>query len=69
MNKMQNLGLAIVFVVVASHIQNITDMVQLLGKKTKFKDLTKPQQTKFIMTIIELLLYIIAAILCLLSFK
>ena len=69
MNKMQNLGLALVLVVVASHIQNITDMVQLLGKKTKFKDLTKPQQTKFIMTIIELLLYIIAAILCLLSFK
>ena len=72
MNKMQNLGLSLVLVVVASHIQNITDMAQTLktgDTQKKFKNLPKPQQTKFIMTIIELLLYIIAAILCLLSFK
>ena len=72
MNKMQNLGLSLVLVVVASHIQNITDMIQILktgDTSKKFKNLTKSEQTKFIMTVVELLLYVAALLLCLSSFK
>ena len=69
---MQNLGLALVLVVVASHIQNITDMIISLktgDTSKKFKNLTKQEQTKFIMTVVELLLYVVALLLCLSSFK